>query len=74
MKITHTVEPLDSPSDWSGLERLLGGANLDVVRNTIRHLRVLKGNSATTESYCFYGGSSATTGGIEDNITWQGQS
>ena len=49
MKITHTVEPLDSPSAWSGLERLLGGANLDVVRNTIRHLRVLNAKSYVLE-------------------------
>ena len=41
MKITHTVEPLDSAATWSRLERVLGGAGLDVVRNTIRHLRVL---------------------------------
>ena len=49
MKITHTVEPLDSPSAWAGLERLLGGANLDVVRNTIRHLRVLNAKSYVLE-------------------------
>ena len=41
MKITHTVEPLDSNAAWSRLARVLGGAGLDVVRNTIRHLRVL---------------------------------
>ena len=41
MKITHTVEPLDSAAAWSRLARVLGGAGLDVVRNTIRHLRVL---------------------------------
>ena len=49
MEITHTVEPLDSPSAWSGLECLLGGANLDVVRNTIRHLRVLNAKSYVLE-------------------------
>lgn len=41
MNITHTVEPLDSTAAWSRLARVLGGAGLDVVRNTIRHLRVL---------------------------------
>ena len=49
MKITHTVEPLDRPSAWSRLERLLGGANLDVVRNTIRHLQVLNAKSYVLE-------------------------
>ena len=41
MKITHTVEPLENTGAWSRLACLLGGAGLDVVRNTIRHLRVL---------------------------------
>ncbi len=41
MKITHTAQPLDSPTAWSRLARALGGADLDIVRNTIRHLRVL---------------------------------
>ena len=41
MKISHTVEVLDSAAAWSRLARVLGGAGLDVVRNTIRHLRVL---------------------------------
>ena len=41
MKITHTVEPLDNTAAWSRLARVLGGEDLDVVRNTIRHLRVL---------------------------------
>ena len=49
MKITLTAEPLDSPSAWSDLERFLGGANLDVVRNTIRHLRVLNAKSYVLE-------------------------
>ena len=39
MEISHTVETLDSAAAWSRLAR--GGAGLDVVRNTIRHLRVL---------------------------------
>ena len=41
MKITHTVETLDSTAAWSRLARVLGGPDLEVVRNTIRHLRVL---------------------------------
>ena len=46
MKITHTVELLDSPESWSHLGNILGGEDVDVVRNTIRHLRVL-----TVKSY-----------------------
>ena len=49
MKITHTVEPLDSPESWLDLARLLSGEALDVVRNTIRHLRVLNANSYVLE-------------------------
>ena len=41
MKIAYTVAPLDSPTDWSHLAQALGGADRDVVRNTLRHLRVL---------------------------------
>ena len=41
MKISHSVEALDSTAAWSRLARVLGGEDLDVVRNTIRHLRVL---------------------------------
>ena len=41
MKISHSVEALDSAAAWSRLGRILGGGGLDVVRNTIRHLRVL---------------------------------
>ena len=41
MKISHSVAALDSASAWSRLARVLGGEDLDVVRNTIRHLRVL---------------------------------
>ena len=41
MKISHSVAALDSASAWSRLARVLGGQDLDVVRNTIRHLRVL---------------------------------
>ncbi len=41
MKITYTVVPLDSPTDWSHLAHVLGGEDRDVVRNTLRHLQVL---------------------------------
>ncbi len=41
MKIAYTVEPLDSPNDWSRLAQALGSGESDVVRNTLRHLRVL---------------------------------
>ena len=49
MKITHTVEPLDSLESWSRLADLLGGEAIDVVRNTIRHLRVLNVKSYVLE-------------------------
>ena len=41
MKITHTVELLDTPEAWARLVRVLGGGSLNVVRNTIRHLQGL---------------------------------
>ena len=49
MRITHNVELLDSPESWSHLGRLLGGEVLDVVRNTIKHLRVLNAKSYVVE-------------------------
>ena len=49
MKITHTVDLLDSPESWSHLADLLGGEGVDVVRNTIRHLRVLNVKSYVLE-------------------------
>ena len=49
MKISHAVESLDGPQAWSRLARVLGGRNLDVVRNTIRHLRVLDAKSYVLE-------------------------
>ena len=45
MTLTHTAEPLDSAAAWSGLALVLGGADRDVVRNTLRHLRVLNAKS-----------------------------
>ncbi len=41
MKIGYSVEQLDRPSDWSRLAHALGGEDLAVVQNTVRHLRVL---------------------------------
>ena len=40
MKITYNIAPLDRPSAWSRLTEALGG-DTDVVRNILRHLRVL---------------------------------
>ena len=41
MKIAYNVKLLHRPDDWSRLAQALGGEDLDVVRNTLRHLRVL---------------------------------
>ena len=49
MKIIHIVETLDSPESWSRLAELLGGESIEVVRNTIRHLRVLNVKSYVLE-------------------------
>lgn len=49
MKITYTVEPLDSRTAWTRLTRELGGQGFGVVRNTIRHLRVLGAKSYVLE-------------------------
>ena len=49
MKIAYTVEPLNSPNDWSRLAQALGGGERDVVRNTLRHLRVLDAKSYVLE-------------------------
>ena len=49
MQISHPAEPLDTPGAWSRLARALGGPDLDVVRNTIRHLRVLDAKSYALE-------------------------
>ena len=49
MKITHTVESLDSPESWERLADTLGGEGIEVVRNTIRHLRVLNVESYVLE-------------------------
>ena len=49
MKITHTVESLDSPASWARLADILGGEAIEVVRNTIRHLRELNVESYVVE-------------------------
>ena len=49
MKIAYAVELLDSQDDWSRLAEALGGEDLDVVRNTLRHLRVLGAKSYVLE-------------------------
>lgn len=49
MRISHTVECLDTPAAWSRLARALGGTHLDVVVNTIRHLHVLEAKSYVIE-------------------------
>ena len=49
MQISHTVQSLDSPAAWSRLARSLGGHHLEVVDNTIRHLRVLEAKSYVIE-------------------------
>ena len=41
MRISYTVESLDGPTDWSRLVQVLGGEGLNVVNNTLRHLRIL---------------------------------
>lgn len=49
MKIQYAVERLDSQEDWSSLAETLGGEDLGVVRNTLRHLRVLGARSYVLE-------------------------
>lgn len=50
MKIAYSVQPLDCPDTWERLSQELGGHDLDVVRNTIRHLRVLGARSYVLEN------------------------
>ena len=49
MKIRYSVKPLDGQHDWAGLAAEFGGDDLDVVRNTIRHIRVLDAKSYVIE-------------------------
>ena len=41
MTTRYTVELLDRPDSWTRLAQVLGGDGFDVVRNTLRHLRIL---------------------------------
>ena len=41
MRITYTVESLDTADAWAGLAYALGDGHPEVVRSTIRHLRIL---------------------------------
>ena len=52
MKIEYTVEPLEGEDTWSRLTETLGGGNgnLEVARNTVRHLRVLQAKSYVIEA------------------------
>ena len=49
MKIKYTVELLDSSEAWMCLTQVLGGHSFDVVRNIIRHLRILSAKSYVLE-------------------------
>ena len=49
MKIQCAVERLDSQDDWSRLAETLGGGDLEVVRNTFRHLGILGARSYVLE-------------------------
>ena len=49
MKIKYVVEALDSQDDWSRLAEALGGEDFDVVRNILRHVRVLDAKSYVLE-------------------------
>ncbi len=50
MRIKHTVASLDSQDDWARLAETFGDIKLDVVRNTLRHLRVLDVKSYVLEN------------------------
>ena len=41
MRITYTVEPLDTADTWAKLAEALGDGHPEVVQSTIRHLRIL---------------------------------
>ena len=49
MRVAFTVGSLDTPADWTGLEQVLGDGHPDVVRNTIRHLKILGAKSYVLE-------------------------
>ena len=41
MRVTYTVEALDTAETWAKLAEVLGDGHPDVVQSTIRHLRIL---------------------------------
>ena len=49
MKIGYIVKPLVRQRDWTRLTTELGDKNLDVVQNTVRHIRVLDVKSYVVE-------------------------
>ena len=49
MQIKYSVEPLDTPEDWSRLTQKVGDGHPQVVDNTIRHLKVLGAMSYVCE-------------------------
>ena len=49
MRVTFTVGSLDAPADWTSLEQALGDGHPEVVRNTIRHLKILGAKSYVLE-------------------------
>ena len=49
MLITYTVQSLDTPDAWDRLAHALGDGHPEVVRSTIRHLRILGAKSYVLE-------------------------
>ena len=49
MLITYTVQPLDTADAWDKLAHVLGDGHPTVVRNTIRHLRIVGAKSYVLE-------------------------
>ena len=50
MLITYTVQSLDTVDAWDSLAHALGDGHPEVVRNTIRHLRILGAKSYVLEN------------------------
>ena len=49
MRISYTIASLDTDADWEDLAHMLGDGHPEVVRNTIRHLRILGVKSYVVE-------------------------
>ena len=49
MRVAFTVGSLDAAADWTSLEQELGDGHPEVVRNTIRHLKILGAKSYVLE-------------------------